>query len=158
MTMYYLNRVIVYGLLAITFLLIAGCSAPDDVGRDIQTDVMGTRTSGKINYNIDVSEASSLISMFKDKDEFTLIDARTPAEHATECLKESVNIDYDGANLEDELAKLEKDKTYLVYCRSGRRSAETVKIMQNMGFSTVYNMEGGINEWKDFGGDVIESC
>ena len=46
------------------------------------------------------------------------------------------------------LEKLDKEKSFFVYCRSGNRSAKACMIMDQMGFSKTYNLLGGMIEWK----------
>jgi rhodanese-related sulfurtransferase len=48
----------------------------------------------------------------------------------------------------DELEKLDRDRTYLIYCRSGGRSGEALDIMAGRDFAEVYNLEGGILGWE----------
>ena len=51
-------------------------------------------------------------------------------------------------NFIQELKKLDKNKSYYVYCRTGSRSANTCVLMKEMGFSKTYNLLGGITEWE----------
>ncbi|MBX7043779.1 MAG: rhodanese-like domain-containing protein [Ignavibacteria bacterium] len=53
-------------------------------------------------------------------------------------------IDYSSPDFEDQIMKLDPSKTYLVYCRSGNRSAKACKIMSAKGFDKLYNLSGGI--------------
>ena len=46
---------------------------------------------------------------------------------------------------------LPKDQTIVVICRSGRRSGEAVRALQRAGFTTAYNLEGGMIAWRDAG-------
>ena len=50
----------------------------------------------------------------------------------------------------ERIKSLDRDKTYLVYCRSGNRSAQTCGLMSRMGFERVYNLNGGILAWNYF--------
>ncbi|MBM4241173.1 MAG: rhodanese-like domain-containing protein [Euryarchaeota archaeon] len=43
---------------------------------------------------------------------------------------------------------MDKNKKYLIYCRSGRRSGKTLKKMKNLGYKEVYGLTGGMNQWK----------
>ena len=72
---------------------------------------------GKVN-NLRVSDFANKV---KDSSVITL-DVRTPSEFQSGHLVNAVNIDFEGQNFEGEVNKLDKDKTYAVYCRSGRRS------------------------------------
>ncbi len=78
----------------------------------------------------------------------TLIDLRTPAELAkTGIIKGAVNIDFEAGGVEEKFATYKKDSPILVYCASGGRSHEAYLILQKMGFSKVYDLNGGINAW-----------
>ncbi len=83
-----------------------------------------------------------------------ILDVRTPEEVDEGYIPNAVNIDiYLGQEFVDELEKLDKEKNYYVYCRSGNRSRQACAIMNSIGIENAYNLEGGILEWE---GDVIE--
>ena len=77
-----------------------------------------------------------------------LLDVRTPEEYNEGHLSGAINIDYKADNFEAALGQLDKDKPYYIYCKSGVRSGNTVTKMQKMGFTQVYNMDGGVEAWK----------
>ncbi|WP_258103246.1 rhodanese-like domain-containing protein [Marinoscillum sp. MHG1-6] len=87
-----------------------------------------------------------LKSMMDSGEDFQLIDVREPRE-------------YEAANIGGELIplatvpvnveKFEKDKKVIVYCRSGKRSANAVNFMEQQGYDNLYNLEGGILAWSD---------
>ncbi len=72
-----------------------------------------------------------------------VLDVRTPAETTEGLLPGAIEIDYKAPDFAERIAKLPKDKTYLVYCRSGRRSARACELMAEEGFENLYNLEGG---------------
>ena len=74
------------------------------------------------------------------------LDVRTPDEFAGGHLVNALNIDVEGATFDSELSKLDKDATYAVYCRSGRRSSVAIDRMKDAGFTNVVNMNAGILE------------
>ena len=76
-----------------------------------------------------------------------ILDVRTPAEFAEGHLPGAVNIDYQGADFAGEVAKLDREGHYLVYCRSGVRASYAVAIMLSQGFAHLDNMTGGYLEW-----------
>jgi adenylyltransferase/sulfurtransferase len=82
------------------------------------------------------------------REAFDLIDVREPFEF------EIARID--GAKLIPlgeivECAnELRREKTFILHCHSGRRSAEAVRLLKEQGFANVYNLEGGIDAWSDF--------
>ena len=64
-------------------------------------------------------------------------------------LDNSINIDFYSDSFKDSILRLDKSKTYYVYCRSGRRSLNTVEFMRENGFKESYNVDGGIIKWTD---------
>jgi rhodanese-related sulfurtransferase len=79
------------------------------------------------------------------------LDVRTPVEFAGGHLVNALNIDVEGATFDSELSKLDKEATYAVYCRSGRRSQVAIDRMKDAGFTNLVNMNAGILEWEAAG-------
>ncbi len=95
--------------------------------------------------NITPEEAYKLLQ--KEKDKIVLLDVRTAEEYKNDGkIPGSVLIPID--NLPNQIDKLPKDKKILVYCRSGMRSAAASRLLSSLGFK-VYNIQGGINTWKE---------
>ncbi len=90
--------------------------------------------------SIDSSELMMLRARHSDLE---VIDVRTPAEIARGKMKGAHEINFMSSNFKKRLEHLPKDRPYLVYCRSGRRSASACSAMLEMGFSQVYNLRGG---------------
>lgn len=83
-----------------------------------------------------------------------ILDVRTEEEVQESRIPNSINIDiYKGQGFLDELEKLDKNKSYYVYCKSGGRSNQACLLMGQLGFEKAYNLLGGITEWT---GDVEE--
>ena len=78
-----------------------------------------------------------------------ILDVRTPDEFETSRIPNSINIDfYNPEIFMREIGKLDKDKSYYVYCRTGVRSANSCHLMKELGFVNIYNLIGGIVDWK----------
>jgi rhodanese-related sulfurtransferase len=78
-----------------------------------------------------------------------VMDVRTPGEVASGIIKgATVFADVNGSDFEAQIAKLDKSKAYIVYCRSGARSNTAANYMLQKGFKKVYNLDGGIMSWK----------
>ena len=75
------------------------------------------------------------------------LDVRTPSEFAEGHIAGAINIDVEGGTFETEIAKLDKAKSYSVYCQSGRRSLIAVDKMSASGFEKLSNLDNGINDW-----------
>lgn len=82
-------------------------------------------------------------------EEAVIVDVRTPKEVAGGAIPNAVNIDYYNQNFRDEIAKLDKNKPTFLYCRSGGRSGQAMSILKEMGFSELYDLEGGFNAWSN---------
>ncbi len=80
-----------------------------------------------------------------------LIDVRTPEEYNEYHIEGAILINVKDKNFEEKISKLDKSKKYIVYCRSGVRSLNACSIMENMGFNEIYNIDGGIMQWKKEG-------
>lgn len=78
----------------------------------------------------------------------TLLDVRTPEEFSNGHLINAVNYDWNGGEFENQIAPLDKSKPVFVYCLSGGRSALAANKMREMGFKEVYEMGGGLMEWR----------
>ena len=91
--------------------------------------------------SITPDEVKTLIDS-KPADEYTLLDVRQPMEYQQGRLPGSMLIPL--GELHARVGDLDPDKTVLVYCRSGNRSASATSMLMSMGFENVLNMEGGI--------------
>lgn len=81
-----------------------------------------------------------------------LLDVRTADEFQSGYLLGAIQYDYyETESFETALDQLDRDKTYLVYCRSGGRSSNAMSMMKAMGFKEVYNLKGGILAWRKAG-------
>jgi rhodanese-related sulfurtransferase len=83
------------------------------------------------------------------------LDVRTPGEFMSGFIKGAKNIDFQSGNFETEIAALDKNVTYAVYCRSGNRSGQAVKVMHDAGFHNVYNLNGGVIDWTNAGMPLV---
>lgn len=99
--------------------------------------------------------ADSLNEMLKSN-QGILLDVRTPLEFAEGHLPGAINIDFLNEGFPASLDTLDKKKQYEVYCRSGRRSAESAAMMTKKGFKKVYDLEGGILKWQEKGFEIVK--
>ena len=75
------------------------------------------------------------------------LDVRTPGEFVSGHLVNALNIDVEGSQFDAEIGKLDKEATYAVHCRSGRRSQVAIDRMKNAGFTNLVNLNAGVQEW-----------
>jgi rhodanese-related sulfurtransferase len=119
-----------------SFLLVTSCSSS---------------ATGATNMN--VSEFSQKI---KEAGVVTL-DVRTPAEFAEGHIEGARLIDFQSGSFESQIETLDKNGTYAVYCRSGNRSGQAVKVMQDAGFKNIYNLNGGVIDWANAGLPLVNN-
>lgn len=78
-----------------------------------------------------------------------LVDVRTPEEFLTGHIENAKNINFNDSNFKNAIySSLNKNKPVALYCRSGRRSASALTILKEMGFTTIYDLEGGFLNWQ----------
>ena len=101
--------------------------------------------------NIKVADAAKLLA---EKKEVVVLDVRTPEEFNEGHLKGAVNINIQSKTFKEDVAKLDKSKTYLVNCASGGRSTRACNAMGGLGFKDALNLEGGFKAWSAAGQPV----
>ena len=101
-----------------------------------------------LKENLDNITKSDLPDVIREFPDLVTIDVRTPPEFQAFHLDNAINIDYLSEGFLDRIEELDKNRNYLVYCRSGRRSVRTAVLMKNFGFPNIIHLEGGIGEMK----------
>lgn len=105
---------------------------------------------------VDAKAAYGLVQQYAGHSDFAVLDVRTPQEFASGHLPGATNIDVNGGDFAAQVGKLDRATTYLVYCHSGNRSARATAQLDDLGFTTVYDLRGGIVAWQQ-GGFPISS-
>lgn len=124
------------GLLAATAVLAlapwaAACSSSDD---DAST---ATTAEAAADPGVAAGPAAAAAALEEDR---TAIDVRTPEEYDEGHVDGADNLDFQGAAFADQIADLDPDGTYVVYCRSGNRSAQAAAQMRAIGLDV---LDGG---------------
>jgi rhodanese-related sulfurtransferase len=83
-----------------------------------------------------------------------ILDVRTKEEASQGRLPNAILLNYRADQFEQQIAALDKDKTYFVYCGNGVRSDQAIDVMEKLGFKRYYNLIGGFKAWKEDGLDV----
>lgn len=93
-----------------------------------------------------------------NKDRYIILDAREKVEFTTSHLKNAVHVGYNDFSI-DILKQISKNKkdTIVVYCSVGVRSEDIGERIKNANYSNVYNLYGGIFEWKNKGFHVVDT-
>lgn len=81
-----------------------------------------------------------VVSAANDTNDSTILDVRTEDEFSESHLKDAINIDFLSSDFKSKIEKLDRNKSYKVYCRSGNRSGKAEKLMKEIGFKNVENI------------------
>jgi phage shock protein E len=128
------------GAIAAGLLALGGCgSSAAEPATDAAAESAPSANGGVVS----VQRAAELAA----DPTITVIDVRTPEEFAQGHLAGAAMIDFQSSAFAEDVAALDPSGRYLVYCRSGNRSAQAVTLMRELGFDEVYDMEGGIVAW-----------
>jgi len=94
--------------------------------------------------NLNGNEFNQAIEQY---DSIVLIDVRTEGEYQMGHIPNAELIDLFSPDLQQIIQNLDKEKKYLIYCRSGARSAHICSMLAHMGFSDLSNLYGGLFDW-----------
>lgn len=100
-----------------------------------------TKSSDKIK-RISSTELQSKVGQ-----QIQLIDVRTPEEFLENSIEGAQNIDISSNDFEQKVAQLDQNKPIYVYCRKGSRSQKAAQKLEDLGFTEIYDLKGGILEW-----------
>lgn len=124
--------------LAIPLLLSCGVKS-EETGTNVENETT-MQTSDQVCERIDKVKFKLAIA----NEEMQLLDVRTPEEFAEGHIEGAINIDFLNANFSEQIiAQLKKEIPVYLYCRSGGRSAKAMLVLRDLGFQTVYELEGG---------------
>lgn len=114
--------------------------------------VAGCSSSAVQLETVSPQEAAEVIA---DTPQVVVLDIRTPEELQSGFISDAVNIDFYEPDFAAQLDLLPKDVPYVVYCRSGNRSGQAMSIFDELGFTEVTEIGGGIVEWTAQGLPVV---
>ena len=141
-------RVVGPSLLVLSLLV--GCGSEDEA--TVPTSGGSVGVAAAVVQNVSPEEGAALIETLGGG--LTVIDVRTPAEFAEGHLEGALNLDIEGGQFTAAIADLPRDESYMVYCRSGRRSAAAAQAMIDAGFTEVHDL-GAITDWAGAGLPVV---
>jgi len=131
-------------------LLIVGLSSCGDQAAEV---VPAASSEGQAEAEVQLLDAASAATFVAENNP-TIIDVRTPEEFAAGYIAGATLIDISSPGFVDAISALDRSATYFVYCRSGNRSATATSQMIDLGFTSVYELDGGIVSWAAAGNDI----
>ena len=133
----------------IILLVVTALAVPLSQGADEKAAPPAAKPVAKVK-RVDVEEFYKL----RANKENVVLDVRTEREFKAGHIPGAVNIDANAADFDEKVAKLDKNKTYLVHCAAGGRSARACKKLDGMGFKELYDLGPGFNGWQKAGKSV----
>ena len=121
-------------LVFISTLILSGCSSSSDSATNLDPVAFKAKTQ----------EPGVIV-----------LDVRTTQEFNEGHLENAININVESDNFLSQIETLDKSKTYAVYCRSGRRSADAVAKMAKQNFTSLVNLNGGVIDWTNSGFTLV---
>jgi rhodanese-related sulfurtransferase len=100
--------------------------------------------------NVGVEEFDTL----RANKEFVVLDVRTEGEFSKGHIPGAVLLDFNSPDFSKKVAQLDKNKTYLVHCAAGARSAKACSLMDKLEFKHLVNLEPGFRAWEKAGKPV----
>jgi rhodanese-related sulfurtransferase len=110
----------------------------------LASDGWAQKSSGQ---SISPVEFKQLLDERSDDPDVVVLDIRTPREFKTGHIRGAQLLDYYSSDFVDKLKRLDREKIYLVYCRSGNRSGKSLKIFNRLDFRRVYHLDTGVVGW-----------
>lgn len=101
--------------------------------------------------NIETIKPQAFAEKIKATPNAQILDVRTPGEFAGEHLDNSVNVDWNGNDFAAKASKYDKSQPVFVYCKVGGRSSQAAAKLSELGFTKIYNLDGGIMKWNAAG-------
>ena len=128
--------------------LLSACATSSEVA---PTSDMAELTSDAFLALVDPAGAEAILA----SGGVEIIDVRTPEEFAEGHLPGADLIDISAADFDSRIEALDRSATYFVYCRSDNRSGQATALMADLGFESIYELEGGTVAWLASGRTLV---
>ena len=129
-------------------LAVSACGNDDDGAAEPEAEPAPAEVAAPAGLST-VSPAEAAATIADPPADLVILDVRTPDEFAEGHIEGATMLDFYEPSFAAELAELDPDVPYVVYCRSGNRSGQTLGLMAELGFSSVENVDGGVIAWQD---------
>ena len=139
-------------MVLMTVLLVLALLTPVVLAQEKSTKPVAEKNAASKFQNVKPEQFDALRKA--DTNSTVVLDVRTTKEYREGHIPGSVMIDFSADDFEQQVARLDKDKTYLVHCAAGGRSTRACKKMEQLGFKKLYNLEGGMGAWEKAGKPV----
>jgi phage shock protein E len=140
-----LRTLVAAGSLVAALGIAAGCGESTGAGTDSTTDT--TAAAQTARSSVTLVSPDQAADLLETRSDLVLLDVRTPEEFDQAHLAGADLHDFYEPDFAQQLSELDPDAAYVVYCQSGNRSSQATALMAEMGFTEVYDVDGGIQSW-----------
>jgi len=134
------------------FAVTVGCAAMLSVGLQTARTEERKPTAPSSVRHADARQAAKLVAT----NSVVVLDVRTPREFASGHIAGATNINYLSGDFSDQLAQLDRSKSYLLHCAVGGRSTNALPKLARLGFTNVIHLDGGFKAWQAAGNPVVK--
>jgi phage shock protein E len=134
-------------------IAVSACSS-NAITTENNNQVITEKEQNAIKNGVKTIKSAEVKNLLEKQKDLVILDVRTPEEFKAGHLKDAVLLNYNGTDFEEKVKALNKDNTYMVYCAVGGRSGKAAKLMQDLGFTKVYDATEGFNPLKEAGVSV----
>lgn len=129
-------------------VLLASCSEAQQ-NTDVSATEQDQSTMSKAENSVaETVDAERFAELMENPETVTILDVRTDREVEKGKIPGAVQIDFYDNDFREKIAELPKDKPVLVYCAVGGRSSNAMQLLKSVGVTSVYNLDGGFDAWK----------
>ena len=103
--------------------------------------------TGQTSKNVKNIEAKVFAEKIAATPNAQILDVRTPEEYVAGHIDNAANVNWNGTDFVAKAAALDKTKPVFVYCKSGGRSKQAAAKLEELGFTNIYELQGGMLKW-----------
>ena len=129
---------------------IAGAAFSLAACEQAKTETLPAQESSEMSPALKVTyvDAKGAYALLKVKPETVVLDIRTPKEIKNGFIEGAVFADFYDTDFAQQLTKLDRDTPYVIHCGSGGRSTKALTTLEELGFTNITHMDGGMNDWQ----------
>jgi rhodanese-related sulfurtransferase len=146
----------IFCFLLALFLILNGCRSIPVSTPTTSPSPSNIPTAQSAVKIVNSKEAKALMNENKGLKDFVIIDVRTAPEFSSGHMENDINIDIYKTDFKSSISALDRNSKYLIYCQTGIRSAQAARIMDDLGFKEIYDLNGGIAQWIQDGNSVVK--
>ena len=123
----------------------------------LKFELLGFLICGLAYADVTPVTVKQAVERMEKSSEIIVVDIRTPEEFAKGHLRKAINFNMNDEGFAKQLAKLDREKTYLMHCRSGGRSTASLPVWNRLGFKNVLHLSSGTLGWAKAGQPLVVS-